>query len=40
VKASGDITAYAGCGIMADSVPERELAETKMKFRPITEAFG
>ncbi|WP_168203874.1 isochorismate synthase [Humibacter ginsenosidimutans] len=40
VKPSGDITAYAGCGIMADSVPERELAETKMKFRPITEAFG
>ncbi|NNC13441.1 chorismate-binding protein [Planctomonas sp. JC2975] len=40
VKASGDITAYAGCGIMGDSVPERELAETKMKFRPITEAFG
>jgi menaquinone-specific isochorismate synthase len=37
---SGDITAYAGCGIMADSDPERELAETKMKFRPITEAFG
>ncbi|HWD63171.1 MAG TPA: isochorismate synthase [Humibacter sp.] len=40
VKASGDITAYAGCGIMGDSVPERELAETSMKFRPITEAFG
>ena len=40
VKPSGDITAYAGCGIMGDSVPERELAETKMKFRPITEAFG
>ncbi|MGN6206590.1 isochorismate synthase [Humibacter sp.] len=39
VAPSGDITAYAGCGIMADSVPERELAETSMKFRPITEAF-
>jgi menaquinone-specific isochorismate synthase len=39
VFASGDITAYAGCGIMGDSVPERELAETGMKFRPITEAF-
>jgi menaquinone-specific isochorismate synthase len=39
VSRSGDITAYAGCGIMADSVPERELMETTMKFRPITEAF-
>lgn len=39
VSPSGDITAYAGCGIMADSDPERELAETGMKFRPITEAF-
>ena len=39
VTSNGDITAYAGCGIMADSVPERELAETSMKFRPVTEAF-
>ncbi len=37
---SGDLTAYAGCGIVAESDPERELAETKMKFRPIVEAFG
>ena len=40
LKASGDIVAFAGCGIMGDSVPERELLETKMKFRPITEAFS
>ncbi|MFT2818165.1 isochorismate synthase [Leifsonia sp. A12D58] len=40
VTPSGDITAYAGCGIVLDSEPERELAETKMKFRPIVEAFG
>ncbi len=40
VDPSGDITAYAGCGIVADSDPEREYLETKMKFRPIVEAFG
>ena len=40
VDAVGDITAYAGCGIVADSEPEREYLETKMKFRPIVEAFG
>lgn len=40
VDASGDITAYAGCGIVADSDAEREYLETKMKFRPIVEAFG
>jgi menaquinone-specific isochorismate synthase len=40
VDASGDITAFAGCGIVADSDPEREYLETKMKFRPIVEAFG
>ncbi|MGD8194525.1 isochorismate synthase [Herbiconiux sp. P18] len=40
VDEAGDITAYAGCGIVADSVPEREYLETKMKFRPIVEAFG
>lgn len=40
VAETGDLTAYAGCGIVAESDPERELAETKMKFRPIVEAFG
>lgn len=40
VAESGDITAYAGAGIVADSDPERELAETTMKFRPVVEAFG
>lgn len=34
------ITAYAGAGVVAGSEPERELAETAMKFRPIVEAFG
>ncbi|GAA1447222.1 isochorismate synthase [Leifsonia poae] len=40
VNESGDLTAYAGCGIVADSEPDRELAETTMKFRPVVEAFG
>jgi menaquinone-specific isochorismate synthase len=40
VTPTGEVTAYAGCGIVLDSVPERELAETKMKFRPVVEAFG
>lgn len=39
VSPEGLITAYAGCGIVAESEPERELAETSMKFRPIVEAF-
>lgn len=38
---SGDIiTAYAGGGIVADSDPVLEVAETTMKFRPIVEAFS
>jgi menaquinone-specific isochorismate synthase len=40
VDPDGSVTAYAGAGIVADSDPERELAETTMKFRPIVEAFG
>ena len=39
VSASGRVTAYAGGGIVDGSDPVRELAETKMKFRPIVEAF-
>jgi len=40
VDADGTLTAFAGAGIVADSDPDRELAETKLKFRPIVEAFG
>ncbi|CAN5519121.1 chorismate-binding protein [soil metagenome] len=40
VKADGSITAFAGAGIVAESDPDRELAETKLKFRPIVEAFA
>jgi menaquinone-specific isochorismate synthase len=40
VSPRGDVVAYAGAGIVAESEPERELMETKMKFRPIVEALG
>ena len=40
VGPAGDVTAYAGCGIVLDSDPDRELAETRMKFRPVVEAFS
>ncbi len=40
VSSTGRITAYAGAGIVRDSVAAAELAETKMKFRPIVEAFS
>ncbi len=40
VEADGVVRAFAGAGIVADSVPEHELAETTMKFRPIVEALG
>lgn len=40
VDQDGTVTAYAGGGIVAESVPEKELAETRMKFRPIVDAFG
>lgn len=40
IAADGTITAMAGCGIVAGSDPDAELAETTMKFRPIAEAFG
>ncbi|MEY4320509.1 MAG: hypothetical protein RLZZ471_450 [Actinomycetota bacterium] len=36
----GQITAYAGCGIVAESEPDAELAETELKFKPIREALG
>jgi menaquinone-specific isochorismate synthase len=35
----GGIRAYAGCGIVAESQPEQELAESRMKFRPMVEAL-
>ena len=38
--ADGTVTAYAGAGIVGDSVPAQELAETELKLRPIVGAFG
>lgn len=40
ISRDGTIRAFAGAGIVADSDPDTELAETKLKFRPIVEAFG
>lgn len=31
---------FAGCGIVGDSIPEEELKETEMKFRPMLHALG
>lgn len=36
----GQLTAYAGCGIVAESEAEAELAETELKFKPIRDALG
>lgn len=40
IGADGFIRAFAGAGIVEHSDPDRELAETRLKFRPIVEAFG
>ncbi|MCU1514331.1 MAG: Isochorismate synthase [Microbacteriaceae bacterium] len=40
VDADGTVTAWAGAGIVGESIPERELVETRMKFRPIVDAFS
>ena len=34
------VHAYAGCGIVGDSDPAAELAESRIKFRPIVEALA
>lgn len=34
------VRAFAGCGIVGESEPEAELAETELKFRPIREALS
>ena len=34
------LTAFAGCGIVAESDPTSEAAETELKFKPITEALA
>ncbi len=37
---SDEITAFAGCGIVAESEPSAELAETDLKFQPIIGALS
>jgi menaquinone-specific isochorismate synthase len=37
---SRSIRAFAGCGIVAGSEPDAELAETDLKFSPIREALS
>jgi len=39
-SSEGTLTAYAGAGIVAESDPESELLETRLKFKPIVQAFG
>jgi menaquinone-specific isochorismate synthase len=34
------VRVYAGGGIMPDSVPEVELAETRAKMEPVLQALG
>ncbi|KQQ04238.1 isochorismate synthase [Rathayibacter sp. Leaf185] len=40
IAEDGGVTAWAGAGIVADSDPASELAETRMKFRPVLDALG
>lgn len=40
IESDDTVRAYAGAGIVADSIPAHELAETSLKFRPIVEAFA
>jgi anthranilate synthase component 1 len=35
-----DLTLRAGAGVVADSIPERELAETRAKARGVLHALG
>ena len=40
VSPDGAVTAWAGAGIVAQSNPEMELLETRVKFRPIVDALA
>lgn len=39
-KEQHTVTAFAGCGIVSESEPEAELAETNLKFKPILDALS
>jgi menaquinone-specific isochorismate synthase len=36
----GEALLYAGCGIVADSDPDPEYAESALKLRPLLSALG
>jgi menaquinone-specific isochorismate synthase len=40
VHPDGTVRAFAGAGGGADTVPDREVAETRMKFQPVVGAFA
>ncbi len=40
VVSGGRAWLFAGNGIMGDSIPESELSEVQLKFRPLSEALG
>lgn len=40
IDEEGSVVAWAGAGIVAGSDPEKELAETELKFRPIRDALA
>ena len=40
VVAGGKLVAHAGCGIVVGSNPAAELAETQLKFQPISQVLG
>ncbi|WIB35372.1 chorismate-binding protein [Curtobacterium sp. MCJR17_043] len=40
IEDDGTVRAWAGAGIVAGSDPAREVAETRLKFRPITDALA
>ncbi|WIB13107.1 chorismate-binding protein [Curtobacterium sp. MCPF17_052] len=40
IEDDGTVRAWAGAGIVAGSEPAREVAETRLKFRPIVDALA
>lgn len=40
VSVSQETMLYAGAGIVADSIPDKEWRETQLKFKPLTDALG
>ena len=40
VAQNNRVWAYAGAGIVADSIPDKEWTETAVKFRPMLNSLG